>query len=66
MLFVSFMDDYKIPIRYGWTVVSVHGYKRLKGVSVSSVNDEGEINLAEKEYIPCGTLLIAAGLIPEL
>ncbi|WP_195269616.1 FAD-dependent oxidoreductase [Eubacterium sp. 1001713B170207_170306_E7] len=57
--------DFELPIRFGCTVVSVHGYKRLKGVSIAPVLENGRPDLSKKNYIPCDTLLVAAGLIPE-
>lgn len=56
---VQCIDDFNIPIRYGWTVAATHGYKRLKGVTVI------EKKTGKTEYIPCDTLLVAAGLVPE-
>ena len=63
---VQCVEDYAIPMRYGWTLVSTHGYGRLKGVSVAPFDKDGQPDLSRKEYIPCDTLLVAAGLIPEL
>lgn len=63
---VQCVEDYRIPMRYGWTLVSTHGYGRLKGVSVAPFDEKGQPDLSRKEYIPCDTLLVAAGLIPEL
>lgn len=63
---VQCVEDYDIPIRYGWTVASVHGYRRLKGVSVAPFDAGGKPDFSKKEYIPCDTLLVATGLIPEL
>lgn len=57
---VQCVEDFQIPIRYGWTVVSTHGHARLKGVSIAPVQG------GKREYIPCDTLLVATGLIPEL
>ena len=57
--------DFGLPIRFGCTVVSVHGYKRLKGVSVAPVLEDGSPDLSQKTYVPCDTLLVAVGLIPE-
>lgn len=59
------IEDFSIPYREGWSIVSVHGRKRLKGVSIAAVSSDGEIDLSTKEYIPCDTLLTATGLIPE-
>lgn len=63
---VQCVEDFNIPIKYGFTVVSVHGYQRLKGVSIAPICEDGEIIMSEKKYIPCDTLLIAAGLVPEI
>lgn len=57
---VQCVEDFQIPMRYGWTVVSTHGHARLKGVSIAPM--EG----GKREYVPCDTLLVATGLIPEL
>lgn len=57
---VQCVEDFQIPMRYGWTVVSTHGHARLKGVSIAPVQG------GKQEYIPCDTLLVATGLIPEL
>lgn len=63
---VQCVEDYDIPMRYGWTAVSTHGYERLKGVSIAPFGADGKPDFSRKEYIPCDTLLVAAGLIPEL
>lgn len=56
---VQCVRDFDLPLRYGWTVASTHGYKRLKGVNIREVNGSG------REYIPCDMLLLAAGLVPD-
>ncbi|MEG1583497.1 MAG: DUF1667 domain-containing protein [Anaerovorax sp.] len=63
---VQCVEDFQIPMRYGWSVVSVHGYKRVKGVTIAPVHEDGQMDLLKKEYVPCDTLLVAAGLLPEL
>lgn len=63
---IQCVEDYEIPMRYGWTVVSTHGYQRLKGVSIAPFDEEGKPDLSQKQYIACDTLLVATGLIPEL
>lgn len=59
------IQDFSIPIRYGWGVSSIHGIGRLKGVSVAPLLPDGTFNLERREYIRCNLLLIACGLIPE-
>lgn len=63
--YIQCVQDFNLPIRFEYTVLSTHGYGRLKGVTIAPVDDKGQSILDKKEYIPCDTLLIAAGLIPE-
>ena len=47
------------------TVVEIHGHDRLEGVTIGKV-DENRRPIPESfEYIPCDTLLLSCGLIPE-
>ena len=63
---VQCVEDYDIPMRYGWTVVSTHGYERLKGVIIAPFAKDGRPDRTRSQYIQCDTLLVATGLIPEL
>lgn len=63
---VQCVQDFQIPMRYGWTVISTHGYKRMKGVTIAPLKEDGSPDREKKEYIACDTLLVATGLIPEL
>ncbi|SHJ54613.1 FAD-dependent oxidoreductase [Parasporobacterium paucivorans] len=62
---IQCVKDFGIPIRFGYTVLSIHGYRRLKGVTIAPLDAGGMPRIEEKEYIQCDTLLVAAGLIPE-
>ena len=59
------LDDFEIPLLLNTTVVQVHGTKRLEGVTVASVDENRNILPQSKRYIPCDTLLLSVGLIPE-
>lgn len=59
------IQDFGIPIRYGWGLASVHGTGQLKGVTVAPMLSDGTLDLAGKEYVRCNVLLTACGLIPE-
>lgn len=63
---VQCVEDYNIPMHYGWTVVSTHGYERLKGVTIAPFDEDGIPDRTRSKYIQCDTLLVATGLIPEL
>ena len=59
------LNDFNIPLKLSHTVVEIHGEERLTGVTIAKV-DENKKPIAEtKEFIPCDTLLLSVGLIPE-
>ena len=59
------LNDFNIPLRLSHTVVEIHGCERVTGVTIAKV-DENRRPIAETfEYIPCDTLLLSCGLIPE-
>lgn len=59
------IEDFGIPIRYGWGLASVHGYGQLQGVTVAPMDARGALDMARREYVRCNVLLIACGLVPE-
>ena len=59
------LKDFDIPLMLSHTVVEIHGHDRLTGVTIGAV-DENRRPIPESfEYIPCDTLLLSCGLIPE-
>jgi len=62
---VQCAEDYDIPLILSHTVTNIHGKKRLTGVTIGKVNEEGNIVRKSEKYIPCDTLLLSVGLIPE-
>lgn len=59
------LNDYNIPLYLSHTVTQIHGDTRLRGVTVSQVDEKLKpIPGTEKEY-PCDTLILSVGLIPE-
>ena len=59
------LNDFGIPLMLSHTVVEIHGGDRLQGVTIGKV-DENRRPIPETfEYIPCDTLLLSCGLIPE-
>ena len=59
------LNDFGIPLRLSTTVVEIHGKERLEGVTVAAVDADRRPIDATREYIPCDTLLLSCGLIPE-
>lgn len=63
--YMQCVRDWDIPLKFGYTVVSVHGRKRVTGVTIAPMGSDGEVDLSHKKHIRCDTLVVAAGLIPE-
>ncbi|MBQ7263081.1 MAG: FAD-dependent oxidoreductase, partial [Synergistaceae bacterium] len=59
------LDDYGIPFHLETTVISVHGRDRLEGVTVARVDQDKVPIPGTERFVPCDTLLLAVGLIPE-
>lgn len=62
---VQCLDDYGIPLKLSHTVVEIHGKERLEGVTLAQVDGTGRPVPGTEEEIPCDTLLLSVGLIPE-
>lgn len=59
------LNDFNIPLRLSHTVVEIHGKERVTGVTIAKVDENRKPIPETKEYIPCDTLLLSVGLIPE-
>lgn len=59
------LHDFDIPLRLSHTVVEIHGKDRLEGVTIAQVDANRKPIEKTREYIPCDTLLLSVGLIPE-
>jgi NADPH-dependent 2,4-dienoyl-CoA reductase/sulfur reductase-like enzyme len=62
---VQCLEDFDIPLRLGHTVTEIHGKDRLTGVTISMVDEERKPIAGTEEFVPCDTLLLSVGLIPE-
>ena len=59
------LNDFNIPLHLSHTVVNIHGRERLEGVTIARVDENRRPIKESEEYIPCDTLLLSCGLIPE-
>ena len=59
------LNDFNIPLHLSHTVVNIHGRERLEGVTIARVDENRRPIKDSEEYIPCDTLLLSCGLIPE-
>lgn len=62
---VQCLEDFGIPLYLSTTVVEIHGKKRVEGVTIAQVDENRKVIEETKRYIPCDTLLLSVGLIPE-
>ena len=62
---VQCLDDFDIPLYLSTTVVEIHGQEHLTGVTLAQVDDKRLPIPGTERYIPCDTLLLSVGLLPE-
>ena len=62
---VQCLEDFDIPLYLSTTVCEVHGKGRLEGVTIAKVDERRNPIEETKRFIPCDTLLLSVGLIPE-
>lgn len=59
------LDDFGIPLHLSTTVTRVIGHDRVKAVEVSQVDERLAPIAGTERIVPCDTLLLSVGLIPE-
>lgn len=59
------LDDFGIPLRLSTTVTRVIGHDRVEAVQVSQVDEHLAPIPGTERVVPCDTLLLSVGLIPE-
>ena len=59
------LDDFGIPLHLSTTVTRVIGHDRVEAVEVSQVDERLAPIAGTERIIPCDTLLLSVGLIPE-
>ena len=62
---VQCLEDFNIPLLTNHTVVKTHGKDRLTGVTIAKVDKNYCPIKSTYKHIPCDTLLLSVGLIPE-
>lgn len=59
------LDDFGIPLHLSTTVTRVIGHDRVEAVEVSQVDEHLAPIAGTQRIVPCDTLLLSVGLIPE-
>lgn len=59
------LEDYDIPLLLNHSICSVHGKEKITAVTVAELDGNGRVIEESRRDIPCDTLLLSVGLIPE-
>lgn len=62
---VQCLEDFDIPLKLSHTVVNIHGTHRVEAVTLAQVDENRCPIPGTEERIPCDTLLLSCGLLPE-
>lgn len=62
---VQCLDDFGIPLKLSHTITEIIGKERIEGVKIAKVDENKQPIMHTVVYIPCDTLLLSVGLIPE-
>lgn len=59
------LNDYHIPLYLSHSVIQIHGTKRVEGVTVAELDQNGKQIPGSEKFYSCDTLILSVGLIPE-
>lgn len=62
---VQCLQDFEIPLLLRHTVTRIIGIERVEGVEICEVDDRWQPIFETARIVPCDTLLLSIGLIPE-
>ena len=62
---VQCLDDFGIPLKLSTTVVDIKGKDRVTSITIAKVDEKNQPVKGTEEEIPCDTLLLSCGLLPE-
>ena len=62
---VQCLNDFNIPLLFSHTVVDIKGEGRVSSVVIAEVDERLNPKMETAQEIPCDTLLLSVGLIPE-
>ncbi len=62
---VQCLHDFDIPLHLSTTITRIHGRDRVEKVTVAPVDDRLKPIVDKAWEVPCDTLLVSIGLIPE-
>jgi NADPH-dependent 2,4-dienoyl-CoA reductase/sulfur reductase-like enzyme len=62
---VQCLNDFDIPLKLSHTITFIHGKDRVEAVDITQVDEHLKPIPGTTETVPCDTLLLSVGLIPE-
>ena len=62
---VQCLEDFDIPLMLSHTVIDIQGKDRVTGITLAQVGPDRKPIPGTEQNIPCDTLLLSCGLIPE-
>ncbi|HSQ90063.1 NAD(P)/FAD-dependent oxidoreductase [Romboutsia sp.] len=62
---VQCLDDFDIPLMLSTGITNIHGKQRVEGITLSKLDSNRNPIKGTEEFIPCDTVLLSVGLIPE-
>ena len=63
--YVQCLQDYDIPLQLNYTIKRILGKNRVEAIEAVQVDERWNFIPGSEEIIPCDTLLLSVGLIPE-
>ncbi len=63
--YVQCLQDFGIPLQMQHTVKRIIGNERVEAIETVAIDDRWQEVAGSEEIIPCDTLLLSVGLIPE-
>ena len=63
---VQCLEDFGIPLFLRHTVARIHGQKRLSGVTLVEVDEQGQPISGTEKFFAIDTLILSVGLVPEV
>lgn len=62
---VESLNYFDVPLILSHTITKIHGEDRVEGITITEVDESRKTIANTERYIPCDTLIISVGLVPE-
>ena len=62
---IQCLHDYGVPLHLSHTILDIKGRNRVEGVTAAKVDEHMKPVRGTERFVPCDTIILAVGLIPE-